>query len=162
MGFTVSVRPDHRLGLLRLTDEVDGPELIRAMHALYSDDAWRPGFGTVWDARPLRTLDVVPADLGPYGAASAVLVERQGPGRSAFLGRGPEDAVAAQLLELRRTGHPGRELRAFEGPGEAARWLGVPLHLLEGGEPERARDGAPPSGPVGTPVGTLARALLRP
>src|SRR5688572_15237514 len=88
MGYSVHVLPEHRLAVVRLTDEVDGPEILRAMRALFLDRRWRPGCRVLWDARAVRVLDLLPEHLPTFAETSAELADRTGPGRSAVLGRG--------------------------------------------------------------------------
>src|SRR5688572_16221773 len=130
MGYSVHVLPEHRLAVVRLTDEVDGPEILRAMRALFLDRRWRPGCRVLWDARAVRVLDLLPEHLPTFAETSAELADRTGPGRSAVLGRGLHDEITVRLLDLRRRGHPDRELRAFSTWRDAAAWLEVPEAAL--------------------------------
>ncbi|HLA62896.1 MAG TPA: hypothetical protein VK610_00595 [Rhodothermales bacterium] len=133
MGFSIRVRPEHALGVVTLTDHVDGDAVIRALRALVSHPDWTPGFDAAWDARYLRVFDLVPTDLPAFTVATKALATRLGGGRSAVLGRGPYDEVTVRLLELRGRSHPDHDLRAFVSRREAAWWLGVPDHAFDQG-----------------------------
>lgn len=131
MAHAVRLLPAQRLAVVRLAGELDGAGLLGALHGIVADPAWERGFRVAWDARYLRVLDLVPEDMGPFAGVTAEVAERMGPGRSAVLARGLQDEVTVQLLNLRRRGHPGRELRAFLRWQDAVAWLGVPEYALD-------------------------------
>ncbi|HLA63461.1 MAG TPA: hypothetical protein VK610_03485 [Rhodothermales bacterium] len=131
MGYTIRVLPEYQLGVVTLTGHVGGSELLRAMRALAFHPNWEPGFQTAWDARYLRVIDLVPADIPAFTAVTRELAHRMGAGRSAVLTRSTDDEITVRLLSLRGRGRFGHALRAFLSWTEAVRWLGVPAHTLD-------------------------------
>jgi hypothetical protein len=132
MRLTIRVDPTARLAVVRVAGTVRGPDLLALVGAPLADPAWEPGFSIAWDVRGLGVVDLVPADLAPFGEGAVAVRPRMGPGRSAVLARDDRDEVTVRLLDLQRGGHRERELRAFTRVHEAAAWLGVPEDVLEG------------------------------
>ena len=130
MGFSVRVLPEHRLAVVRLGDYVEGFGLVRALEALYRTPGFRPGFSTVWDARDIRVLDLLPAHIAMVEAALARIPSRFGTGRTAVVGRGETDDITARLLTLRYRKARRPRVRIATGAADAAAWLGVPPDVL--------------------------------
>lgn len=138
MGYSVHVWPAHGLATVTLVGRLDGVELLRAMRALAFDPGWVPGGHVVWDARYLRAIALGRHDMPAFEAVTRELAHRMGPGRSAVLCRDARERAAAHLLDLRRRGHPGRELQAFLSWPDAAPWLGVPESAFDARAPWHA------------------------
>src|SRR5687768_2969022 len=86
MPHAAYVLPPHRLGLLRLSGDVDGPDLLQGIAALYTGQGWCPPFSAVWDLRGVTALDLLPDDVERLCEVLDVLRGRTAPpGRGAIL-----------------------------------------------------------------------------
>jgi hypothetical protein len=130
MGFSTHVLPEHRLGVVRLADRVDGSALVEAFGLLVHDAAWAPGFSAVWDARLVRDLTMRAEDAPRLAEAQAALRARHGPGRTAVLARYTLDATTARILRVRWGATGERHVQGFFDKADAAAWLGVPVDTL--------------------------------
>jgi hypothetical protein len=131
MGYSVLLYPQHELGVVRLSGEVDGYELPRLMRSLALAPGWAPGFRVAWDVRHVRAFDLATEHVDAFAAMAGDLSWRVGPGRSAFLVRDAQGEATVRLLRQWWGGDPRRDLRPFRSVGEATAWLGVPEEVLE-------------------------------
>jgi hypothetical protein len=130
MGYSIHVLPEHRLGVVRLYDRVDGAALIETFGLLVHDADWEPGFSSVWDARLVRALAMSPEDPPRFAEVQGALSGPHGPGRTAVLTRHTLDETTTRVLRIKWAGGPGRQIQGFLDRADAAAWLGVPVKAL--------------------------------
>jgi hypothetical protein len=130
MGYSVRVHPEHRLGVVHLTGEVGGGDVLRAIAALLGDPSWEPAFDAVWDCRPIVVLDLEPSDLRHVVGLLGSERGRLGTGRRALVMRRVMEGDVARLMSRMAGREAVREFRTFFRADEAATWLGFPAGLL--------------------------------
>ncbi len=131
MAHETRVHPEHRFGLVRFSGEVDGSDLLRAIVALYLDEAWDAHFDVVWDARAVDRPELRPEDgdrVANLAGRFSYLIEG---GRTAVLYDGEIDENTVNMLIRLSERKLTREARLFRAGAEAAAWLGVPEAVIE-------------------------------
>ena len=130
MGYTATVNPESRTGLVIGSGYMTGQEMVDACAALVTDPLWEPGFDEVWDLTGSE-LDVTPDGLESMVESSRKHADRIGDSRCVFVVS--RDGVEAVLRlfgrltkDLPRTYHTARTL------GEAEAWLGLEPGTLSG------------------------------
>jgi hypothetical protein len=133
MAHTFRLHPEHALAIVCFDGVVDDTEAIAATGEVVLDPDWAPGGAVVWDGRRvMRTIGTLtPEADAQIAAAGGPLDHYLGAGRSAALLRPGADPETVLLLGGLGWAHPGREVRTFYDPAEAASWLGVPREIIE-------------------------------
>jgi hypothetical protein len=117
------VFPDTALGVLWLRGDVASHDMLECLSRLSADGLWRPSFSTLWDARAIRQLTIVPTDLD-------LLLERamrppdRSPGRVAIIVARQIEYQILSLLLIQRDSNP-RIPKVFCGLPSALGWLGI-------------------------------------
>ena len=101
MAFEVDIAPEYALGVVRLTAEVDGHAILDALNTLYDGDTWVPQFNTVWDARTITELSVVPREAQQILDRMDALCKRMGKGRTVVIAPREIDALFFRMLFVR-------------------------------------------------------------
>ncbi len=122
MPATISIVPQERLGVMRLTGEVDGVQLLASIRKFFESSAAAAGFGVVWDTRSISRLDVSPEEMQNVADVLDDLYARCPTMRWALIGRS-DDAVALATLLLSSSVHLPRRLRIFDDLQCAWQWL---------------------------------------
>lgn len=130
MAHEARVHPEHRLGVVRFSDDVDGSGLLQAMAALYVDEGWSPDFGVAWDGRAIGRLDLRPEDGDRVVKLAGRFPTLFEGGPTAILAGNEPDALAAGALIRRLAQGLVLDARVFREAGEAAAWLGVPEEVF--------------------------------
>ena len=132
MPHTCRLLPEHALAVVCFDGVVDDSEAIAATGELALDPDWSPGNDVVWDGRRMmRASDTLAPGIDAGIAAAGGPLDRfLGAGRSAALLPPGADAETVLLLGGLGWAHPGRIVRTFYDPAEAASWLGVPPDVL--------------------------------
>lgn len=131
MAHEARVHPEHRLGVVRFSGDVNGSGLLQAMAALYVDEGWVPDFGVAWDGRAIAHLDLRPEDGDRVVKLAGRFPALFEGGPTAILVGAEPDARAAEALIRRLAEGLALDARVFREGGAAAAWLGVPRELLE-------------------------------
>lgn len=122
MAFEVNISPEHELGVVRLTTQVDGNELLKALDVLYNGETWAPCFHAVWDMRRVEELSVVPAEADRILERMKQLCHRVGAGRTAVIAPREVDALFFRMLFVRTT-CVARERKIMHDLDGALAWL---------------------------------------
>jgi hypothetical protein len=101
MPYQVDIAPEYALGVVRLEGEVDGEMLLDALNALHDGDTWVPHFNTVWDARAITELSVVPCEADRMLHRMKALCKRMGEGRTVVVAPREVDALFFRMLFAR-------------------------------------------------------------
>jgi len=122
MAFEVNISPEHELGVIRLTAQVDGDALLEALDVLYDGDTWAPCFHAIWDMRYVEELSVVPAEADRILARMEELCHRMGAGRTAVIAPREVDALFFRML-FARTACVTRERKIMHDLDGALAWI---------------------------------------
>jgi hypothetical protein len=101
MAYEVDMAPEHALGVVRLTGEVDGYTILDALNTLYNGDNWVPQFNVVWDVRAISELSVVPREADQILERLTTLCRRMGQGRTVVVAPREMDALFFRMLFAR-------------------------------------------------------------
>lgn len=123
MPYTIDVRPEDRLAVLRLFGTVEGSEIIPACMEFLHHPDWELGFCTLWDLRGIETFLFIPEDLAAFDARAKEFASLRGPGRTAFVTADPWVQINARLLGIKMKGDYGREFGVFPRLDAAEAWL---------------------------------------
>lgn len=132
MPYETVVLPERQLGVACLCDEVTGDAIVEALHALYADEDWKPGYNAIWDYRRVTSLAVSPIETADILDLLRHLEPRIGEGRTAAVVRDETDYAIARLIIL-RSDTERREREVFYSFDKAIGWV-------EGGAGERIRE----------------------
>lgn len=122
MAFEVNISPEHELGVIRLTAQVDGNALLEALDVLYDGDTWAPCFHAIWDMRHVEELSVVPAEADRILERMEELCHRMGTGRTAVIAPREVDALFFRML-FARTACVTRERKIMHDLDGALAWI---------------------------------------
>lgn len=126
MPFLHVIDPSRQLGVAGLTGRVNADIFCDAMHAMYTDPAWKPGMQALWDLRYIDRLVITPDDIPQITQVVDSFRDVLGTGNAAFVA--PHEPVhsIANLIVL-RTHVPERQRRVFRQISDALEWLDVSL-----------------------------------
>jgi hypothetical protein len=116
------IYPEHSIGVGWLRGRVTAESFVSALRKLYADPAWRPGFCTLWDAREITEMLIVPADIPVIGQDSLTYSALRGTGKVAMVVGRQLDYDILQLLIIRRQSQV-RPVRLFWTIRDALEWL---------------------------------------
>jgi hypothetical protein len=122
MAFEVNISPEHELGVIRLTAQVDGNALLEALDVLYNGNTWAPCFHAIWDMRHVEELSVVPAEADRIIERMEELCHRVGTGRTAVIAPREVDALFFRML-FARTACVARERKIMHDLDGVLAWL---------------------------------------
>ncbi len=126
MPFEIAVSRNARVGVIRLTGEVDGREITAAAAALATHPEWEGGFRAVWDTSRTVSLDFRPDHL-------AALLEQErrlhSAGATGDLVVIADDPVWVSLVHLfeKKDSEAGRAVSTVATVADAEALLGVAL-----------------------------------
>jgi hypothetical protein len=125
MAYRYHIDPAKERGTLALHGAVTAEHIDAALCALTADEAWQPGFDTLWDCRRIKKLVVEWEGARQVMQRLAELKERRGPGRAAVVAHRAVDESVAQLFRA-TSSTPQREIRLFRSMKQAIAWLESP------------------------------------
>lgn len=134
MRYHVAVLPEHRIGTVRLAGAIDGNVICKALEALYTHSAWRPGFSDLWDGLGIQALAVRPAGADRLVARLIELTAHVGPGRTAIVTRRELDAAFVRMV-CARTPRLPRARQIFRSLPRAIGWVGQGVRPTPGSQP---------------------------
>jgi hypothetical protein len=123
MGWTCKIYPELELGVVWLRGDAVGKDVLAGIASLYTDEQWKPGFSTLWDARKVEFIEPKDVDLESISLVSASL-SRQGRGKLAVVVRNNHTGLMADLI-LQRRNPNDRPASVFLDMAEALTWLGI-------------------------------------
>jgi hypothetical protein len=103
MAFEVNIAPEHEVGVVRLSAQVDGTTLLEALNVLYKGDTWVPRFNAVWDLQGVTELSVGPAEAERMLERMEELCHRMGEGRTVVIAPREVGALFFRMLFVRTT-----------------------------------------------------------
>lgn len=122
MPYDVTIDTEHEIGIARLTGRVTGETIIDVINALYTADAWQPGYNAIWDGRDIDGLIVTMKEALDIVRQSRHLDAQAGEGCTAVvISRGMYFNFVRMIFV--RVGNGVRKRRAFHSLDAAIAWI---------------------------------------
>lgn len=122
MPYEIAVRPERRLGVVRLSGAVSSDVITQAIRELCASEKWMPGYDTLWDLRQMRKLAVSPIEAAEILHQVRHFESHIGGGRTAIVVWDETGYALFSMLILKAHTAP-RERKVFYSVNEALRWL---------------------------------------